>query len=81
MIKLWRFLSVPIVLAVCLGLLLVPGAPPPKVALASGNVTIGVQPPTKVTASSATFNITVVVDNPDGKEIEAVAGCLTFPLC
>jgi len=70
MIKLWRFLSVPIVVAVCLGLALVPGVPlSNNEALASGNVTISIQPSLTAVGFNAAFNITVVVDNPSAMPI------------
>jgi len=70
MIKLWRFLSISIVVAVCLGLALVPGVPLlNNEALASGNVTISIEPPLTAVGFNAAFNITVVVDNPDGMPI------------
>jgi len=78
MIKVWRFLSIPIILAVCLGLMLVPTALPGGVVSASSNVTIGVQPPTTNVSFSEAFNITVVVDNPDGAPIAIAAARLNF---
>jgi len=71
MAKLWRFLSVPIVLAVCLGLLLVPVAVPGQgqVALASGNVTVAIEPATTHVSTNASFTIDAVINNPDGMEV------------
>jgi len=67
MIKLWRFLSVPIVLVVCLGLALVPGVPlSNNVALASSNVTIHIDPSLKQVGFNEVFTLDVVVDNPLG---------------
>jgi len=58
MIKLWRFLSVPIVLAVCLGLLLVPGALP-QVALAQGNAGVEVVPNMTVVGFTEDFDLEI----------------------
>jgi len=63
MIKLWRFLSVPIVLAVCLGLLLVPGAIPQALADPGNEWAFEIQDETvtKVPVSTSfTVNITAV---------------------
>jgi hypothetical protein len=77
MIKLWKFLAIPIVAAVCLGLMLVPGAPP-QVALASGNVTVAIEPATTSVATSTSFTIDAVVNNPDGMDIAGFGIRLDF---
>jgi len=71
MAKFWKFLSVPIVLAVCLGLLLVPVAVPGQgqVALASNNVTVSIDPATTYTLPSNSFTFDTVINNPDGMEV------------
>ncbi len=78
MAKLWRFLSISIVAAVCLGLTMVPGAPPAKVALAAGNVTIGIQPETMTVLPGDPFDVEVWVQNPDGNDIFGVQSRLDF---
>jgi len=79
MAKLWRFLSVPVVVAVCLGLMMVPRVPlSNKVALAAGNVTIAVVPSTTTVVSNGTFNVEVVIDNPDGNDIYGCQARLDF---
>ena len=80
MIKLWRFLSVPIVLAVCLGLMLVPVAIPGQgqVALASDNVTISIEQATTQVLPNGSFTIDAVIDNPDGMEVAMHGICLDF---
>jgi len=78
MIKARKFVSIVIVLAVCLGLTLVPTALPGGVVSASSNVTIGVQPPTTNVDFSEAFSITVEVDNPDAVRISTAAARLNF---
>ena len=78
MIKGWKIFSFLIVAAVCLGLLLVPGVVPPKVALASGNVTVAIEPATTSVATSTSFTIDAVVNNPDGNEVAMHAIRLNF---
>jgi len=73
MIKFWKFLSVPIVLAVCLGLLLVPGAVPTVLgAVNEWAFEIQDETVTKVPVSTSfTVNITAVqlsTENSDGWE-------------
>ena len=77
MIKLWRVLSVSIVLAVCLGLLLVPVAVP-GVALASDSVTISIESATTYALPSGSFTIDAVINNPLGKEVAMHGICLNF---
>ncbi len=77
--KLWKFLAVSIVIAVCLGLMMVPGAPlSNKVALAAGNVTIAVVPSTTTVVPNGTFNVSVVIDNPDAMDIFGCQARLDF---
>jgi len=80
MIKLWRFLSISIVLAVCLGLMLVPVAVPgqEQVALASGNVTVSIEPATTSVALGGSFTIDAVINNPSGNEVAMHAVRLDF---
>jgi len=78
MAKLWRFLSILIVAAVCLGLMLVLGAPPAKVALAAGNMTIGIQPETTTVLPGTLFDIEVWVQNPDANDIYGCQARLDF---
>jgi len=77
MAKLWRFLAGAIVLAVCLGLTLVPAAPP-QVALASGNVTVAIEPATTSVSPDASFTIDAVINNPDGMDIAMLNMKLDF---
>jgi len=77
MIKVWKLLSISIVLAVCLGLLLVPAAPP-QVALASGNVTVAIEPATTSVSPNASFTIDAVINNPSGNEVAMHAVRLDF---
>jgi len=76
-----KFLSVILTVAVTLGLLLVPAVTPvltTSVALASSNVTIAVVPSTTTVVPSATFNVEVVIDNPDGVNIYGCQARLDF---
>jgi len=77
MIKLWKFLAIPIVAVVCLGLMLVPGAPP-QVALASGNVTVAIDPATTQVSPNGSFTIDAVINNPDGMDIAGFGIRLDF---
>ena len=58
MIKLWKLLSVSIVLAVCLGLMLVPGAPP-QVAVAAANSGVEVVPNVTAVGFSQDFDLEI----------------------
>jgi len=73
-----KFISPILAIAVVLAMGLVPVAVPPKMALASGNVTVAVQPATKNVNFSEAFNLTVEVDNPDAVPISGVAARLDF---
>ena len=77
MAKLWRFLAGSIVVAVCLGLTLVPEAPP-QVVLASGNVTVAIEPATTSVSPDGSFTIDAVIDNPDGVEVAMLNMRLNF---
>ena len=69
MIKLWRFLSIPIVLAVCLGLMLVPAVP--NVVLAqTRNCGIEVVPSTTKVGFNTSFSVNVSITNPTGEELD-----------
>jgi len=78
MIKVWKFVSIVVVLAVCLGLTLVPIALPGGVVSASSNMTISVQNATTNVGFSEAFSLTVEVDNPDAMPIAIVAARLNF---
>jgi len=71
MVKVWRLLSVSIVVAVCLGLLLVPVAipGPGQVALASNNVTVSIENSTTYVLPNGSFTIDAVINNPDGMNV------------
>jgi hypothetical protein len=71
MAKFWKFLSVPIVLVVCLGLMLVPVVIPGQgqVALASSNVTVSFDPTSQSVLPGNSFTIDSVIDNPNGMDI------------
>jgi len=67
-----KFISLILSVAVIAGLMLVPAAlpaVPAGVALASGNVTISIQPPLKKVGFNETFNITVMLANPSAMPI------------
>ena len=68
MAKFWKFLSGSIVVVVCLGLTLVPAAPP-QVALASGNVTVSIDLATTSVSPNGSFTIDTVINNPNGMEV------------
>jgi len=71
-------LAIVVVLAMVSVPVAVPRVVPPKVALASGNVTISVQPATANVCFSEVFSLTVEVDNPSGMPIMGVAARLDF---
>jgi len=77
MIKLWRFLSVPIVLAVCLGLMLVPGAPP-QVALAQGTVGLEVVPNMTTVGFTEDFDLEIWTNAASNQSIDGVGAFLNF---
>ena len=66
MTKVWRLLSILIIPLMCLGLVLVPAAVPgqEQVALASGNVTVAINPSPKDVLPGANFTIDAVINNP-----------------
>jgi len=71
MIKLWRFLSIPIILAVCLGLVLVPGlvsGQPPK------DCWLEIDPALTEVGFNEAFDVNVTFNNPNGTDISAI-GC------
>jgi len=76
MTKVWRLLSILIIPLMCLGLMLVPGAPP-QVA-ASGGVTVSIEPSPKDVLPNASFTIDAVINNPDGNEIAMLNMRLAF---
>ena len=78
MTKVWRLLSILIIPLMCLGLMLVPGVVPPKVALASGNVTVAIEPAATSVAPGASFTIDAVINNPGGNEIAMLNLRLAF---
>ena len=77
MIKLWRFLSVPIVLAVCLGLLLMPGAPP-QVALAQGNAGMEVVPNMTTVGFTEDFDLEIWARVPSNQSYNVADAHLNF---
>jgi len=78
MAKVWRFLSVSIVVAVCLGLLLVPAMSPS--AVSGGGVTCGIElHPSKATVGfGENFTVDMWVDNPAHEEINGYAANVSF---
>jgi len=78
MIKLWRFLSVAIVAAVCLGLLLVPAMSVPTV-LAATDVGIEIHPSKANVEFNEAFTADIVINNSASHSINAYAYNLTFP--
>jgi len=78
MAKVWRFLSVLIVVAVCLGLLLVPAMSPSTVS--GGGVTCGIElHPSKATVGfGENFTVDMWVDNPAHEEINGYAANVSF---
>ena len=69
MAKLWKFLSVSIVVAVCLGLMLVPAVP--NVALAATlNCGIEVEPSRTKVGFTENFSVNVSITNPTGEELD-----------
>jgi len=77
MTKVWRLFSILIIPLMCLGLMLVPGAPP-QVALASGGVTVLIEDATTYALPSSSFTIDAVIDNPSGNEVAMHAVRLDF---
>ena len=77
MAKLWRFLSISIVVAVCLGLTLVPEAPP-QVALADGNVSIEVEPDTVTVGLDENFSVDIWANVPSTQDWDSVGAYLNF---
>ena len=80
MTKVWRLLSILIIPLMCLGLMLVPVAIPGQgqVALASGNVTVSIEPATTSVPPNGSFTIDAVINNPSGMNIAMHAVRLNF---
>jgi len=77
MAKLWRFLSILVVVAVCLGLVSVAGAPP-QVALADGNTSIEVQPDTVTVGLNENFSVDIWANVPSMQSWDSVGAYLNF---
>ena len=80
MIKLWRFLSVSIVVAVCLGLLLVPAV---SVTLAGdggpgGTAGIEALPGKAEVGFNEAFTVNITIDNPANEGVNTVAAEINF---
>ncbi len=75
MIKVWRFLSIPIILAVCLGLALVPAAP---VLGAVGDCGIEIDPSAQNVGFNEAFSVDIVINNPDARELDMVMCHINF---
>ena len=74
MVKVWRFLSVSIVAAVCLGLMLVPA----PTALAAADCGIEVQPALKQVGFNETFSVNVVISNSAALPLNALQVFMSF---
>jgi len=74
MAKLWRFLSVPIVAAVCLGLLLVPGL----VSHSGNTVYLKIEPAVKYVLPGANFTLNVTVPITAGEDVAAAECHIDF---
>jgi len=70
MAKLWKFLSVSIVAAVCLGLMLVPAVPNVALAQPALNCGIEVVPSTTKVGFTENFSVNVSITNPTGEELD-----------
>ena len=77
MIKLWRFLSISIIVAVCLGLVSAAGAPP-QVTLADGNSGIEVQPDTVTVGFSENFSVDIWANVPSTQSWDTADAHLNF---
>ena len=77
MAKLWRFLSILIVVAVCLGLVSVAGAPP-QVALADGNAGMEVQPATVTVGLNEDFSVDIWANVPANQSWDTADAHLNF---
>jgi len=80
MAKFWRFLSVPIVLAVCLGLMLVPVAVPGQgqVALAQGTAGLEVVPDVTTVGFTEDFDLEIWTNAASNQSIDGVGAFLNF---
>ena len=76
MTKVWRFLSVAVVLAVCLGLMLVPGAPPQVAAL--GNSGLEVQPAVTTVNFTENFSVNIWANVPANQSWDTADVHLNF---
>jgi len=70
MAKLWKFLSVSIVAAVCLGLMLVPAVPNVALAQPALNCGLEVEPSMTNVGFNTSFSVNVSITNPTGEELD-----------
>ncbi|MCK4303217.1 MAG: hypothetical protein KAY24_03170, partial [Candidatus Eisenbacteria sp.] len=73
-----KFISLILAVAVVVGMAVVPLAIPGQVAMASGNVTVEIDPSTTQVLPGGSFTIDAVINNPDGNEVAMHAIRLNF---